>query len=184
MVCRIFTAENYAHRASVEDVVSNDKPLDESDDLRRIETVSNIQDPYIIATPRGFKPNRPSVSRCHERRFDPMSSPTHPIEPVQPIKPVVKLSNEPPAQHPTQPPLVPPVNRPTLPPLKPPLDLPTQPPLTPPLDRPTQPPLTPPNRPTQPPLVPPINRPTLPPLAPPLDLPTQPPLTPPIKQPG
>jgi hypothetical protein len=25
-VCRIFTAENYAHRASVEDVVSNDKP--------------------------------------------------------------------------------------------------------------------------------------------------------------
>jgi hypothetical protein len=171
-VCRIFTAENNAHRASVEDVCDG------------IQAVGNFQDPDIMATPTGSPQICYKFFRLLPTENEPMSSPSQPIEPVLPIQLPVKHASEPPANRPTVPPLVPPIQRPTVPPLIPPVREPNRTPLVPPVQEPNRPPLRPPVRePNRTPLVPPVQEPNRTPLRPPVREPNRTPLVPPIPRP-
>jgi hypothetical protein len=193
-VCRVFTAENYLHRASVEDVVSTDK-------LRCVveRTRGKFFDRLCCCNrerwqfrrsgyngdANGFTSNLPTSFRLLPRENEPMSSLNHPIEPVEPIQPPVKHASEPPAQRPTVPPLVPPIQRPTVPPPRQPLQEPNRTPLIPPVREPNRTPLIPPVRePNRTPLIPPVQEPNpRPPLRPPVQEPNRTPLVPPIDRP-
>ena len=90
----------------------------------------------------------------------------------------------PPVEHPVNPPVGPSVESPVEPPVNPPVDCPVEPPVNPPVDSPVEPPGNPPvDSPVEPPVEPPVKLPVNPPVEPPVKLPVEPTFEPIVKPP-